>query len=461
MKTDLSRFFAAPQTKREALRGLLWLGSSFTVSTAFSKLPDEEPSDRTSAARANLPWLSVALPAVPEGSYGDSPVKQLAPALLQPKELLRRLCHWPKTALTLIVKYQLNPLRASRMLAYLHVGLHDGWVLGQVQHAGPQRLTCAETSAHRTAALILEHFFPNETPGYFAAQSAAMELGAAEVSPALRIWARAAGAQVAQNLIERSLRDGAGRVWPIKNRPADTPGIWRPTYPLYAVNPVEAFAAQWRPWIPPSPQRYEPPKTLSPGSGDYHRETAEVLAIASNLTADQKTAALAWNLEAGSVTPAGVWVKICMEQFDESPRGTDVVHTLRFDRVDTALSMLSAVSVAMHDAFIACWIVKFRYWSERPITAVRRTLDDSFVPQLVTPGFPSYVSGHATVSGAAASVLADFLPHQRQRFASMAAEAAESRLWGGIHFRSDNEEGLKLGTSVGKDILLARSGLRK
>ena len=71
------------------------------------------------------------------------------------------------------------------------------------------------------------------------------------------------------------------------------------------------------------------------------------------------------------------------------------------------------------------------------------------------------MSGHAAVSGAAASVLADFLPDQRQRFASMAAEAAEFRLWDGIHFRSDNEEGLKMGSSVGKDILLARGGLRK
>ena len=246
------------------------------------------------------------------------------------------------------------------MLAYLHVGLHDAWVLGQRQHAGPQLLGCAETSAHRAAALILEHFFPNETAGYFAAQSAAMEFGSAKLSQPLRLWARAVGSQVALNLIERSLRDGAGRVWPIKNRPADAPGIWQPTYPLYAVNPVEAFAGQWRPWITPSPLRYEPPKALSPDSVDYRQETAQVLAIARHLTANQKTAALAWNLEAGSVTPAGVWIKVCMEQFGELPRVNGVADTPLVYLANTALSMLSAVSMAMHDAFIACWIVKYR-----------------------------------------------------------------------------------------------------
>ena len=461
MKAYVPGIFTTSLSKREVLRGLLVLGAGLTTSRAFSKWLDTDTSFTEDVSSPSLPWIAAGLPALPASIPGGPPRHQRSQAPNERTGLMGRLCHWPKTALKLIVKYQQNPLRASRMLAYLHVGLHDGWLLGQAPSAGVQALACAETAAHRSASLILEHFFPNETAGYFAAQFAFMESGSTELSPAWRHWAQAVGMQVAQNLVERSLRDGAGRVWPIRNRPADFPGIWQPTYPLYAVNPVEGFAGQWRPWIAPSAQRYQPPKALALDAPAYQRETAEVLTTAKNLTADQKTAALAWDLEAGSVTAAGVWIKICLEQFDEFSSDHAVVSTSSVDRINTALALLSAVSVAMHDAFIACWNVKFSHWNERPITAVRRTLDAGFVPLLVTPGFPGYVSGHATVSAAAASVLADFLPDQTQRFANMATEAAESRLWGGIHFRSDNEEGLKLGASVGRDVLLARARLRK
>ena len=455
------RILTPSLSKREVLRGLLVLGAGLTTSRAFSKLLDADTSFTEEVTSPSLPWIAMGLPALPASIPGGPPRHRRSQTPNERTGLMSRLCHWPKTALKLIVKYQQNPLRASRMLAYLHVGLHDGWLLGQAENAGAQACAYAELAAHRSASLILEHFFPNETPGYFAAQFAFMEPRSAELSPSWRHWARAVGTQVAQNLIERSLRDGAGRVWPIRNRPADFAGIWHPTYPLYAVNPVEGFAGQWQPWITPGPQRYQPPKALAPDAPDYQRETAEVLTTGKNLTADQKAAALAWNLEAGSVTPAGVWIKICLEQFEDSSRAHAVFAASSANRFNTALAMLSAVSVAMHDAFIACWNVKFSQWSERPITVVRRTLDSGFVPLLVTPGFPSYVSGHATISAAAASVLADFLPDQGPRFADMATEAAESRLWGGIHFRSDNEEGLKLGASVGRDVLLARARPQK
>lgn len=125
------------------------------------------------------------------------------------------------------------------------------------------------------------------------------------------------------------------------------------------------------------------------------------------------------------------------------------------DAAQLALVTTAAVAVAMHDAFVACWRIKMRDWSERPITAVRRMFDPAFVPLLVTPGFPSYVSGHATVSAAASAVLAQFFPLRAAFFERSAEEAAASRLWGGIHFTSDNEEGLRLGRSVGRDVLRA------
>ncbi|MFX6679327.1 phosphatase PAP2 family protein, partial [Acinetobacter baumannii] len=80
-----------------------------------------------------------------------------------------------------------------------------------------------------------------------------------------------------------------------------------------------------------------------------------------------------------------------------------------------------------------------------------------FTPHLVTPVHPSYVSGHATVSGAAAVVLAYNFPDEAARIEHWAQDAAMSRLYGGIHFRFDNDAGLQLGRAVGEQVL-ARIG---
>ena len=83
------------------------------------------------------------------------------------------------------------------------------------------------------------------------------------------------------------------------------------------------------------------------------------------------------------------------------------------------------------------------------MTAIRRRIDPNWLSFITTPPFPSYVSGHSTTSGAAATVLAAFFPGQAAQLAAMAEEAAISRLYGGIHYRSDNEAGLELGRRVG------------
>jgi membrane-associated phospholipid phosphatase len=104
----------------------------------------------------------------------------------------------------------------------------------------------------------------------------------------------------------------------------------------------------------------------------------------------------------------------------------------------------------MYDALVAAWQVKYTYWSLRPVNAIRDRYDADFLPYLITPAFPAYVSGHAAVSAAAAEVLAHFFPEQARALHAMAQDAADSRLYGGIHFRSDNEQGLKLGLQVGR-----------
>jgi len=126
----------------------------------------------------------------------------------------------------------------------------------------------------------------------------------------------------------------------------------------------------------------------------------------------------------------------------------DLVRAAGWGTLRTAW-LFAALNTAQADAFIACWDAKFTYWSIRPITAIRRLLDPNWTSLIVTPPFPSYVSGHSTTSGAAATVLGAFVPAQAGRLAAMAEEAAISRLYAGIHYRSDNEVGLALGKRIG------------
>jgi membrane-associated phospholipid phosphatase len=110
--------------------------------------------------------------------------------------------------------------------------------------------------------------------------------------------------------------------------------------------------------------------------------------------------------------------------------------------------ILAALNTAQADAFIACWDAKFTYWSERPVTAIRRELDPTWLSYITTPPFSSYVSGHSTTSSAASEVLGAYFPGSASTLRGWAEEAAASRLYGGIHFRSDNETGLALGKKV-------------
>jgi hypothetical protein len=108
----------------------------------------------------------------------------------------------------------------------------------------------------------------------------------------------------------------------------------------------------------------------------------------------------------------------------------------------------------------------------RPETAINKYLDESWEPLLQTPPFPEYTSGHSVISTAAATVLTDIYgptfafndsseiaygltARSFPSFHTAAAEAAISRLYGGIHYRQAIEEGVKQGRKVG-ELVVAR-----
>ena len=126
----------------------------------------------------------------------------------------------------------------------------------------------------------------------------------------------------------------------------------------------------------------------------------------------------------------------------------------------------------MHDAFIGCWYTKYAHNLKRPVTYINENVHGQWRSYVITPAFPTYPSGHSVQSGAAAHVLTDMfgkksfqdtthvdhglIPAQKPRnFKSFqdAAAAAVSRLYGGIHYAFDNNDGLTSSECIGRTIL--------
>ncbi|MEA2740530.1 MAG: large repetitive protein [Acetobacteraceae bacterium] len=303
---------------------------------------------------------------------------------------------------------------------------------------------------------VLSHLFPSRRAVLDAALAAALLNEPA--GPALA-RAIAFGDAVAEAVV--MLRDEDGSMASGASRAGIAPGEWRPTHPdfLPASHPqwatIHPFALnranQFRPAGPPAPD--------TEAFGQARARVASLGAARSTTrTREQTEIAHYWSDAIGTYAPAGHWNAIA----------ADFVAPLRLG-IAVEAELFTELNVAMADAGIAMADAKYTYRFWRPITAIRaggeRTPPDpDWTPLLSTPNHPSYVSGHSSFSGAAATVLTAWfgthpftfssasLPGVTRNFTSFqqaAEEAAASRVYGGIHYPFDNADGLATGRSVG------------
>lgn len=326
------------------------------------------------------------------------------------------------TLMSVIRQRQLNPLRAARLLAAVRVAQAEG--LRAVDREDPRVALWAGLQA-------MSWMLPQESAPSWVGPGLSLLAG----DPLPRATTLRVERAVVPVLSRMALDRSDARRRPLK-KPQELPGIWQRTPPLFAEQPTEPQAPLWEPWCKAS-AALDVPVAPRPGSAIWARDIEELWSVARSLTPRQKEVARRWHLDSGSITPPGVWNHIVLNAAKQSDLDLWRRH-----------QVLAAVNMAMQDALVAAWRIKLRDWSERPITALRREKSQDFEPLLVTPPFPGYVSGHATVSAAAAGVLSHFLPDRAGQWRALAAEAAESRLYGGIHFRIDNDVGLQLGLRV-------------
>ena len=269
-----------------------------------------------------------------------------------------------------------------------------------------------------------------------------------------RIWAGAnvrsdieagdlLGRAVAQKFTTRARGDRAGAA-------IGTPAIWAQLESQTAATGEIPWISQESPKRPPMLPLFgrvktflfdsitmvttiRPPAPPSTNSPQFKTETDEVLSYSNNYDREKVSIVHFWADGVNTYTPPGHWNAIATEDFVYE----------NFSEVRWARDM-ALLNMSLMDAAIVCWDAKYVYFNPRP-----SQVNPDIKCWTGLPNFPSYISGHSTFSGAAATILGYILPAKAGTYTAMAQEASLSRLYGAIHYRSDCEKGLEAGNKVG------------
>ena len=244
--------------------------------------------------------------------------------------------------------------------------------------------------------------------------------------------------------------------------PGSNPGDWRPTPTAFAPGALSHWG-DVTPFLLSSGDQLwpgAPPALTSAAYATAYNEVKTVGAAGAQAngdrTADQTASASFWNGANGSQ-----WVQIATQLAEDEGLGT----------LENA-RMFALLTTALADTQIAGFDAKYLHdvdlW--RPVTAIRMGESDGnlatvgdpdWTPLNAAPAHPSYISTLSALSGAGSSILRSFLGDDEaftltigastRQFAGLdaaALDAANSRIWGGIHFRFDSDAGTQLGQRI-------------
>jgi membrane-associated phospholipid phosphatase len=372
---------------------------------------------------------------------------------------------WNQLAVHAVGQARLSPVFVSRDLAITQAAVYDAVVAidrsfePYYAHVHASHGASQEAAAAQAAHDALSALFPTQASTFDSALAADL----VGIPPGLAMQGVEVGREVAQQILDWRNTDGSTAVVPYT--PGTAPGDWQPTPPAN----LPALAPQW-PYVTPfattSGSQFRPDAPPPLTSAAYAAAFNEVKDLGSvnstTRTPEQTQIARFWNDGLGTAFAMGYWNKIAQEVATD--QGLSLVQDAR---------LFALLNIVEADAQISCWDAKYTYNLWRPVTAIRAAdtdgnpdtgADATWTPLLVTPNFPSYTSAHSTLSGAAAEVLttlfgpdhhftvgAESVPgvtRSFDNFAAAAAEAGQSRIYGGIHYQFDNATGQQLGRNV-------------
>jgi hypothetical protein len=202
--------------------------------------------------------------------------------------------------------------------------------------------------------------------------------------------------------------------------------------------PFSPTAGEWKRWIVKGDFKVAAPPKI--GSVQDKQEIEKVKKATETRSAEQSALINFWGGVPGTEAPAGIWQN---RMYDE------IIKKDKKSLTDEEYAKYQSIlAQSLADSFMECWKVKYTYWTARPSMRI-----ENLNTAMNNPNFPSYVSGHSTISSTAAQVLGTFFPEKKAIWVKDAENARDSRLWAGIHFDVDNQEGFKLGEMIGKDIV--------
>ena len=396
---------------------------------------------------------------------------------------------WNVTALEAAGAGGQNNVVITRTLAMVHLAVHDALNSISRRYEPYAREGRAEPGADPSAAIaaaardVLVDLIPRY--GSAAQQTKAADLvdrahreALARLPDGLAKNHGVATGQAAAAAI-LALRRWDGAFAPGQYTPGAAPGQWRPhpnpvpanppvADPAVAAGNQPAMQPQWGQVMPftmlaPGQFRLPPPPALA--SEAYARDYIEVKRVGGKDSA-------ARTLQQAEIVR--YW-------YEGSPQGWNriarvVAGQRRLDAWEHA-RLLALLNAAMADGFIAAAETRYHYNLWRPVTAIRAGETDgndltepdrAWETYVNTPPMPDYPSTHSVLGAAAAVVMARFFGTDQIAFtmtsgapfagitrsftslSQAARENADSRVLGGVHFRSACEAGLALGERIGR-----------
>ena len=358
---------------------------------------------------------------------------------------------WVELALNQIQNKPLSNPRNARAMALLNIAVYDAMVSAwdakyKYRRPRPKLLDSSVPVAVPTprspsypselsvaagaASEILAYAWPADAQSFrdLAAQAGRAALSAGINYPSDNEQGLALGRAVAAKVIAWADHDGSQAVW-TGSVPAG-PGLWNGT------NPLEPLAGTWKTWVLTTGNQLRPGPPVAYNSPE---KTAELAEIKQTRPFAMNEKALYYQALEGVFTN---WYQTLSQRLFE--------YRLE-DNPPRAARAYALASIAHHDGSVACWEAKFNYWAIRPFQ-----LDSTLTSLFPAPNHPSYPAAHGCYSGAIARVIGGLFPDFADSMEARSTEAAESRIWAGIHYRSDVTAGLAIGRKVG-DLVLERA----
>jgi membrane-associated phospholipid phosphatase len=335
---------------------------------------------------------------------------------------------------------------AGRHLALFHAALDDAIAVarhntrltrpesGTVDSAlkGALAANAISPSEHAAAAAaaaeILTYFFPARAAIYSAKAEEAMQvrLMAGVEFPHEIAAGRAIGQKIAALAIARGKADRSDAKW--AGAVPEGPGKWK------GQNPIAPLAGTWQTWVLARADEFRPVAPPAFDSEKIKADLNELKTFARTPKSNHKSTY--WEVFGGARAHT-LWNEIARTKLLEHGASSQA-----------ASRVLAALNIAIADVGVACWEAKFHYWYIRP-----PQLDPELKTVFPAPNHPSYPAAHGCFSTAAATVVAATFPRDRDRLLAFGKEAAEARVWAGIHYRTDIDAGQELGRKVGERTL--------